>query len=57
MDAVKEYLARHRTPEEIRLERAVLVRLLRANELALAAAVEADAARRLAEEARAARED
>jgi hypothetical protein len=55
MDAIKEYLERRRSPEQLRLERAVLLRLLRANELDLAASVEAEAARRLAAEAGVAR--
>jgi hypothetical protein len=52
MDALTDYLDRHRSPEQVRLDRAVLLRLLAANEAELRAAVEADAARRLAEEAR-----
>jgi hypothetical protein len=55
MDALKEYLDRHRSPETIRLERAVLLRLLDAKELELRAAVEAEAARQMAKEAGVAR--
>jgi hypothetical protein len=54
MNAVNDALeaTRHiRRPEDVRLTRAVLSRLLRATELELKASVEAEAARRLAEEA------
>jgi hypothetical protein len=60
MDAVKdalEQVSRYRTPEEIRLVRAVVVRVRRALDLELKASIEAEAARRLAAEAGVARED
>lgn len=55
MDAVNDTLAqvsRYRTPEEIRLVRAVVARVRRALDLELRASLEAEAARRLAKEAR-----